>query len=106
MSNLRSTAHAHNRFLSNSEPPRPASATAALPVSAPPKGVQDIKDFAARHGDLKPPPHSAALPLPHPASHAVGKDGVGIALSDTPLPSHPGSPHEYAAPCVCRLRLC
>jgi 6-phosphofructo-2-kinase len=95
MSNLRLPAldHAHNKFLSNSEPPRPVS---AIPVSAPPKGVQDIKDFAARHGELKPPlaPTSAAHA---PAlGHAISKDGVGIALSDTPAPSKPGSPQQYA----------
>ncbi|KAF2023723.1 bifunctional 6-phosphofructo-2-kinase/fructose-2,6-bisphosphate 2-phosphatase [Setomelanomma holmii] len=93
MSNLRSTQHAQNKILSNAEPPRPHSTTGALPTPAPPKGVQDIKDFAARHGELKPPPYNATLP--HPTGHAIRPDGVGIALSDTPAPSHPGSPREY-----------
>lgn len=73
---------------SDCEAPRLKSAKAAalpLTIPAPPKSVQDIKDFAARHGELKPPP----------AQHALSKDGVGTALSDTPLPSHPGSPKEY-----------
>lgn len=83
--------HAQNSYLSNTEPPRPASAQPALPIPAPPKSVQQIKDSAAHHGDLKPLPLNAA----HHHGHAIGKDGVGIALSDTPLPSHPGSPREY-----------
>ncbi|KAH7089453.1 6-phosphofructo-2-kinase-domain-containing protein [Paraphoma chrysanthemicola] len=92
MSNLRKPNHAQNKFLSNSEPLRPLSATAALPIPAEPKGVKDIKDFAARHGELKPPPYNAALP--HPTSHATATNGVGIALSDTPVPSNPGSPRD------------
>ncbi|KAH8723546.1 6-phosphofructo-2-kinase-domain-containing protein [Phaeosphaeriaceae sp. PMI808] len=66
------------------------SPTAAIPFSAPPKGVQDIKDFAARHGELRPPPSTT----PGPPNHATTKNGVGVALSDTPAPSHPGSPRD------------
>jgi 6-phosphofructo-2-kinase len=95
MSNLRLSGleHAQNKFLSNSEPSRPGSTSS---VPAPPKGVQDIKDFAARHGELRPPP--AITGQIHPPSHVTSKDGVGTALSDTPAPSHPGSPREYAMP--------
>jgi hypothetical protein len=85
MSNLRlqSIESAQNRFLSNSEPARAASAAPAYPTSAPPKSVQDIKDLAARHGELKPPPAIAGQ-LHAPTSHATTRDGVGVALSDTP----------------------
>jgi 6-phosphofructo-2-kinase len=86
--------HTDHNDLSCSYPPRRSSTTAAVPFSAPPKGVQEIKEYAARHGELKPLPHNAGSQLQH--SHAPTKDGVGIALSDTPLPSHPGSPREYA----------
>jgi 6-phosphofructo-2-kinase len=61
--------------------------------------VQDIKDLAARHGELKPPPAITGQ-LHAPTSHVTAKDGVGVALSDTPAPSNPGSPREY----VHRLR--
>jgi 6-phosphofructo-2-kinase len=98
MSNLRfqGTQDAHSKFLTNThpDPVRPASAAPAVPpTAAPPKVVQDIKDLAARNGELKPPPASAGQT--HPTSN-VAKDGVGVALSDTPAPSNPGSPREYA----------
>jgi 6-phosphofructo-2-kinase len=96
MSNLRlqSIQNAHSEPLSNTDPARPASAAPAVPpATAPPKVVQDIKNLAARHGELKPPP--ASVGQTHPASDAA-KDGVGVALSDTPAPSNPGSPREYA----------
>ncbi|CAO2648660.1 Nn.00g079270.m01.CDS01 [Neocucurbitaria sp. VM-36] len=84
--------HAQNKYLSNSEPPRPVSAQPAIPAPAQPKSVQQIKDFAAQHGELKP----LALHTGHQHQHglAVAKDGVGAALSDTPAPSHPGSPRD------------
>jgi 6-phosphofructo-2-kinase len=97
MSNLKfnGTEHAQHRYLSNNEPARPASATPALVSTAPPpKGVQAIKDLAARNGELKPPP--AAIGQTHaPSSHATTKDGVGVPLSDTPAPTQPSSPREY-----------
>ncbi|KAF2003103.1 bifunctional 6-phosphofructo-2-kinase/fructose-2,6-bisphosphate 2-phosphatase [Amniculicola lignicola CBS 123094] len=63
-------------------PARPATASAAIgaPRSVPPK------DLAPHHADLRPPPsalHHGQMPP---------KDGVGIALSDTPNSSMPGSP--------------
>jgi 6-phosphofructo-2-kinase len=67
-------------------------------ASAPPKALQDVRDLAARHGELKPPPFAAGQthPHPHPPNHATpSHDGVGIAASDTPAPSHPNSPREY-----------
>jgi 6-phosphofructo-2-kinase len=99
MSNLRNngTEHAQNRYLSNNEPPRPASATPAIPTAtAPPKVVQDIKNLAARNGELKPPP-AAIGQLHAPSNHATTKDGVGVALSDTPAPTQPSSPREYVS---------
>jgi 6-phosphofructo-2-kinase len=98
MSNLRLSGldHAQNRLPSNSNPAPPAS---ALPVPAAPKGVQDIKDLAARNGELKPPPAHAHASTAPALGHAASKDGVGIALSDTPAPSKPGSPQQYATAC-------
>jgi 6-phosphofructo-2-kinase len=99
MSNLRNngTEHAHNKYLSNNEPPRPASATPAIPTAtAPPKVVQDIKDLAARNGELKPPP-AAVGQLHAQSNHATTKDGVGVPLSDTPAPTQPSSPREYVS---------
>lgn len=88
MSNLRLNGidSAQNRFLSNQSTP-------ALPVSAPPKSVQEIRDSALRHGELKPPPTSSGSLLA-PTHHATAKNGVGVALSDTPAPSNPGSPRD------------
>lgn len=83
----------HSTLSGASQSPRPASAAPALPVAAPPKSVQEIKEFAARHGELKLPPTSAQLQH-HGHGHAPSRDGVGVALSDTPLPSHPGSPRD------------
>ncbi|KAF2818549.1 bifunctional 6-phosphofructo-2-kinase/fructose-2,6-bisphosphate 2-phosphatase [Ophiobolus disseminans] len=78
--------HTH---VTNSDPARPAQPK--------PKPVQEIKDFAARHEkpavSLKPPP--TTLGQIHPPSHATSAhNGVGIAASDTPAPSHPGSPRD------------
>lgn len=88
MSNLKLNGidSAQNRFLSNQSKP-------AAPVSAPPKSVQEIRDSAVRHGELKPPPSSSGL-LQAPGNHVTAKHGVGNALSDTPAPSNPGSPRE------------
>jgi 6-phosphofructo-2-kinase len=96
MSNLRLQAleSAQPTTTTTSEPARPATAAPAVPVSAPPKGVQDIKQQAARHGELRPPPASIGQ-VHAPTNHATAKDGVGVALSDTPAPSNPGSPREY-----------
>ncbi|EAT86649.2 hypothetical protein SNOG_05585 [Parastagonospora nodorum SN15] len=96
MSNLKSsgTEHAQNKYLSNNEPPRPSPATPAIPAAAPPKGVQAVKDLAARNGELKPPPVPAGQ-TPAPSSQAALKDGVGVPLSDTPAPSQAPSPREY-----------
>jgi 6-phosphofructo-2-kinase len=98
MSNLRLQAleSAQPQISSNSEPARPASAAPSVPVSAPPKSVQDIKQLAARHGELRPPPASTGQ-THAPTNHATAKDGVGVALSDTPAPSNPGSPREYVS---------
>lgn len=68
--------------------PRSTPAPPAIPSAGPPKSVQAIKDLAASRGELKPPP--ASVGGTH--NHATTKDGVGIALSDTPAPSQPGSP--------------
>lgn len=96
MSNLRlsGTEHAQNRYLSNNEPLRPASATPAISTAPPPKVIQDIKDLAARNGELRPPP-AAVGQLHAPSNQATTKDGVGVPLSDTPAPSHPSSPRDY-----------
>lgn len=67
-----------------------APAAPAVPSAGPPKSVQAIRDLAAQRGELRPPPTSAAGVHHH--SHATVKDGVGVALSDTPAPSQPGSP--------------
>ncbi|KAF2180189.1 bifunctional 6-phosphofructo-2-kinase/fructose-2,6-bisphosphate 2-phosphatase [Zopfia rhizophila CBS 207.26] len=69
---------------------RPASVQPAIPSAAPngpPHSVPASKDTAPHHADLKPVPF-------HGGHHGqpVAKDGVGAALSDTPLPSAPGSP--------------
>ncbi|KAH5440736.1 hypothetical protein HBI32_011320 [Parastagonospora nodorum] len=95
MSNLKSsgTEHAQNKYLSNNEPPRPSPATPAIPAAAPPKGVQAVKDLAARNGELKPPPVPAGQ-TPAPSSQAALKDGVGVPLSDTPAPSQAPSPRD------------
>ncbi|OAL44858.1 bifunctional 6-phosphofructo-2-kinase/fructose-2,6-bisphosphate 2-phosphatase [Pyrenochaeta sp. DS3sAY3a] len=78
-----------NKYLSNAAPPpRPISAQPAIPT-APPKSVQQIRDQAVLHGEIKPLSLSLA---------PMAKDGVGAALSDTPLPSHPSSPREYVCP--------
>jgi 6-phosphofructo-2-kinase len=97
--------HANHSTLSGaSQSLRPASAAPALPVAAPPKSVQEIKEFAARHGELKLPPTSAqSQHFGH--SHAPSRDGVGVALSDTPLPSHPGSPRECVNAMLLRSHL-
>lgn len=90
MSKLTQPGHDH-AHKDDSEPARPPAPAPAIPT-APPKSVQAIKEFASHYGQLKP------LPLNTNHSHhgqPVGKDGVGSALSDTPLPSHPGSPREY-----------
>ena len=63
--------------------------------SAPLRDSLEARDSAARNGAMKPLPHH---PSPHtPLSHAPAKDGVGIALTDTPAPSKPGSPREYVS---------
>jgi 6-phosphofructo-2-kinase len=84
----------HHLDLSTSEPTRSASALPAIPTSKPaPKSVQLVKDFASHYGELKPLPLNTVHYNHHGLSTA--KDGVGNALSDTPMPSHPGSPREY-----------
>lgn len=88
--------HAQHTPLSTSAPAQSASAQPAVSV-APPKSVQAIKANASHYGQLKPLPLNALYP--HHGHSAPAKDGVGHALSDTPLPSHPGSPREYAQPC-------
>jgi 6-phosphofructo-2-kinase len=70
--------------------PRIAPGPPAIPSAGPPKSVQAIKDLAVQRGELKPPPTSTSGG--HQNSHATVKDGVGVALSDTPAPSQPGSP--------------
>jgi 6-phosphofructo-2-kinase len=71
-----------------------AGLTCSAPAGpAPPRDVLESRDPAARNGDMRPLPHH---PSPHtPLSHTPAKDGVGIALTDTPAPSKPGSPREY-----------
>lgn len=97
--NLPASDSVPNKFLSNaSEPSRPYS-----PQPPPPKSVQQVKELAAKNGDLKPQPQPLATGYSH--GQSLAKDGVGNALSDTPLPSHPGSPREYAvqphSPYIC-----
>ena len=65
--------------------PRPT-----VPSAGPPKSVQNIREQAVQRGELKPPPGSAGGAPHH--GHATSRDGVGVALSDTPAPSQPGSP--------------
>ena len=76
--------------------PRAASAELKFPAVAPAKNVQALKERALQIGELK------AVPNPVNQQHHNGllvtKDGVGAALSDTPLPSVPGSPREYGEP--------
>lgn len=76
--------------------PRAASAEPKFPAVAPAKNVQALKESALQNGQLK------AVPNPvnqqHHNGSLVTKDGVGTALSDTPLPSVPGSPREYGKP--------
>lgn len=74
---------------SNGEP-APRAPAPPIPSAGPPKSVQAIKDLAAQRGELKPPPTSAGGAHHH--GHATSKDGVGVALSDTPAPSQPPSP--------------
>jgi 6-phosphofructo-2-kinase len=73
--------------------PRADSAQPQFPTVAPAKNVQALKDRAVQHGELKPVPNP--LVQAHHNGLVPGKDGVGVALSDTPLPSVPGSPREY-----------
>jgi 6-phosphofructo-2-kinase len=73
----------------NGVTPRSLPAQPTIPSAGPPKSVQAIKDLAAQRGELKPPP--ASVGGTH-HSHVTAKDGVGVALSDTPAPSQPGSP--------------
>ncbi|KAI5371376.1 hypothetical protein J4E82_009962 [Alternaria postmessia] len=76
--------------------PRAVSAEPKFPAVAPAKNVQALKESALQNGQLK------AVPNPvnqqHHNGSLVTKDGVGTALSDTPLPSVPGSPREYGKP--------
>lgn len=73
--------------------PRPVSAEPKFPAVAPAKNVQTLKERAQQNGQLKAVPN--AVQQHHQNGHAVGNNGVGAALSDTPLPSVPGSPREY-----------
>jgi 6-phosphofructo-2-kinase len=84
-----------NLSADNDLTPRPVSAEPQFPTVAPAKNVQAIKDRAVQHGELKPAPNP--LVQAHQNGLVPGKDGVGAALSDTPLPSVPGSPREYAS---------
>ena len=76
--------------------PRSTPAPPAIPSAGPPKSVQAIKDLAAKRGELQPPPASVGGQNQH--NHANIKDGVGVALSDTPAPSQPGSPKGSVTP--------
>jgi 6-phosphofructo-2-kinase len=73
--------------------PRPVSVQPQFPTVAPSKTVQVLKDRAVQLGELKAAPNP--LVQSHQNGLVPGKDGVGAALSDTPLPSQPGSPREY-----------
>jgi 6-phosphofructo-2-kinase len=95
MSNLaRNKDHAQptsSAASSGDQAPRSTPAPApTVPSAGPPKSVQAIRDQAVQRGELKPPPGSAGGAHHH--GHATSKDGVGVALSDTPAPSQPGSP--------------
>jgi 6-phosphofructo-2-kinase len=68
--------------------PRPVSAEPSFPTVAPAKNVQALKERAAQNGELKAPPNPFQ-------NGTIRKDGVGTALTDTPLPTAPGSPREY-----------
>ena len=99
MSNLNHAASdkAHHASPANTPSATPTS-NPAVPSAGFPKSVQAVKDLAAHNGDLKPPPANPASSN-NPAHHgsATSQGGVGVALSDTPAPSQPGSPKGYAA---------
>lgn len=105
MSKLTLPGPQHAHPLSNGEPPRPVSAQPAIPSAPDPPADSTnapfAKDPALHHAELKPLPLVGAN---HAHNHvhrqAIGKDGVGAALSDTPAPSQPGSPRMcvFSAP--------
>jgi len=73
--------------------PRPVSAEPKFPAVAPAKNVQALKERAHQNGQLKAVPNP--VQQQHLNGHTPATNGVGTALSDTPLPSVPGSPREY-----------
>ncbi|KAH9882728.1 hypothetical protein J1614_000093 [Plenodomus biglobosus] len=95
MSKLAQPAQDHAHEAASDHSPRESSSRPPIPT-APPKSVQAIRDssLSQHHGQLKPLPLNAAHAHHHHLHQPVGKDGVGSALSDTPLPSQPGSPRD------------
>ena len=79
------------RLAPASPAPAPPSTTPAAAAAAasgsPPRSVPPSKDLSHLNGNLKPKPSI----LEHHGI-ASSRDGVGLALSDTPLPSAPASP--------------
>jgi 6-phosphofructo-2-kinase len=96
MNKINFPASEHAPHLSDEQQqPRPASAQPSIPsVPSVPSAAAAARKLplskdSAPHADLK------SLPYVTAATHhglSVTKDGVGAALSDTPVPSAPGSP--------------
>ncbi|KNG50401.1 bifunctional 6-phosphofructo-2-kinase/fructose-2,6-bisphosphate 2-phosphatase [Stemphylium lycopersici] len=82
-----------NTSTDNDLTPRPVSAEPKFPAVAPAKNVQALKERALHNGELKGVPNP--VQQQHQNGQVPGNHGVGTALSDTPLPSVPGSPREY-----------
>lgn len=78
--------------IDNDLTPRPVSAEPKFPAVAPAKNVQALKERANQDGHLKAVPNP--VQQQHQNGHLSGNNGVGVALSDTPLPSVPGSPRD------------
>jgi 6-phosphofructo-2-kinase len=77
--------------------PQHALLTEPLRPNSAPLPPSPTTDAAPPHGDLKLPPsftanHGQGLPI-------TKYDGVGAALSDTPVPSQPNSPRMYVYFC-------
>ncbi|KAK1912192.1 hypothetical protein P3342_009792 [Pyrenophora teres f. teres] len=75
--------------------PRPVPTATYFPAVAAAKNVQALKERALQNGELKSVPNPVQQQQHN--GHLIAKDGVGAALSDTPLPSVPGSPREEAS---------
>ena len=89
MSKINLPASEHALHLSDEQQPRPASAQPSVPSAAAAARKLPLSKDPTPHADPKPLPYLAGV-----AHHglSVTKNGVGVALSDTPAPSAPGSP--------------